>query len=52
MSPVQLPLRPSPWVETFCIFCFFWFSRGFFNKAALLRQNIDDAWKRSRFNPS
>ena len=22
----------------------------FFNKAALLRQNIDDAWKRSRFN--
>lgn len=24
----------------------------FFNKAALLRQNIDDAWKRSRFNRS
>ena len=22
MSPVQLPLRPSPWVETFCFFCF------------------------------
>ena len=28
MSPVQLPLRPSPWVETFCFFLFFWFSRG------------------------
>ena len=24
----------------------------FFNKEALLRQNIDDAWKRSRFNCS
>ena len=23
MSPVQLPLRPSPWVQTFCFFCFF-----------------------------
>ena len=28
MSPVQLPLRPSPWVESFCFFLFFWFSRG------------------------
>ena len=29
MSPVQLLLRPSPWVETFCFFCFFSVSRGF-----------------------
>ena len=29
MSPVQLPLRPSPWVETFCFFCFFGFLEVF-----------------------
>ena len=38
--------------RNFLYLLFFWFSRGFFNKAALLRQNIDDAWKRSRFNRS
>ena len=38
MSPVQLLLRPSPWVET-CFFCFFLFCRGFCHLGPKMPQN-------------
>ena len=42
MSPVQLLLRPSPWVETFCFF-FFWCSRCFCHLGPKMHQNL---WKK------
>ena len=42
MSPVQLPLRPSPWVETFCVFLF---SRGFCHLDPKMHQNL---WKKQK----
>jgi len=37
---------------TVSVYCFPASVLLFFNNAAFLRQNIDDAWKRFRFNPS
>ena len=48
MSPVQLPLRPSPWVQTFCFFVFFWFSRGCCHLGPKMSQN---PWTKKSFTP-
>ena len=44
MSPVQLLLRPSPWVETFCFVCFL-FSRSFCHLGPRMPQN---PWKNQK----
>ena len=42
MSPVQLLLRPSPWVNFFCVFLF---SRGFCHLGPKMHQN---QWKKQK----
>ena len=44
MSPVQLPLRPSPWVETCCFFCFF----GFLEVFATLTQKCTKTYGKTK----
>ena len=48
MSPVQLLLRPSPWVETFCFFSFF----GVLDVFATLAQKCTKTYgRKKKFHP-